>query len=224
MSYDVFTKDGRSAGTLSVERRGPRTVFEYSSDLDPGVSRLVLLTPAGPFSLGIPTPRAGGLYLSRTMSRLELGGLELTGDIRALLAPAEEELSKLTYPGDAEPPETAALPEAAAPPEAAALPEDSAPSQVPPTAESPEAGAERAPSRWQPEAEPGRHFSDPELAEEAAGITGAMVKYEDGTVLLAFPWSPSQPFPMVSAFRQGAPAQIGDRRYIVFRLADGRIL
>ena len=85
MSYDVFTKDGRSAGTLSVERRGPRTVFEYSSDLDPGVSRLVLLTPAGPFSLGIPTPRAGGLYLSRTMSRLELGGLELTGDIRALL-------------------------------------------------------------------------------------------------------------------------------------------
>lgn len=212
MSYDVFTKDGRSAGTLSVERRGPRTVFEYSSDLDPGVSRLVLLTPSGPFSLGIPTPRAGGLYLSRTMSRLELGGLELTGDVRALLAPAEEELSELAYPG------------ADAPPETAAPPEDSAPPQVPPTAETPETAAERAPSQWQPEAEPGRHFSDPELAEEAAGITGAMVKYEDGAVLLAFPWSPSQPFPMVSAFRQGAPAQIGDRRYIVFRLADGRIL
>ncbi len=218
MSYDVFTKDGRSAGTLSVERRGPRTVFEYSSDLDPGVSRLVLLTPSGPFSLGIPTPRAGGLYLSRTMSRLELGGLELTGDVRALLAPAEEELSKLAYPEAAKPPEAAALPEAAAPPKAAA------PAEIPQTAEAPEAGAEREPSRWQPEAEPGRHFSDPELAEEAAGITGAMVKYEDGAVLLAFPWSPSQPFPMVSAFRQGAPAQIGDRRYIVFRLADGRIL
>lgn len=236
MSYEVFTKDGLPAGSLTVTEKGPRTVFTYTYDLDPGVSRLVLVTPRRALSLGIPVQHAGGLRLSKTMTRLAMGDFSLKGEWRAMLIPAGEELSTLVLAPEsgpaaqpdaepafspAPPPETA--PRGPAPePETPATPEPETPAAPEPeTPEGEETGPETV-DGWRPENDPARFFSDPVLAASAGRIRGALAKPDGEGMLLAFPWAPSAPFPMIEAFRLGTAVKIGEAEYIVFRIKDGR--
>ena len=231
MSYEVLTKDGLPAGSLTVAEKGPRTVFTYTSDRDPGVSRLALVSESGVLSLGIPVQQAGGLALSRTMTRLALGDFPLKGAWRAVLIPAGEPLSGLfpaVRPSPEPEGETAAFPEAA--PETPA--DDSAPEtsiddrepELPHAPEPPERGAAGPETidGWRPEGDPARYFADPVLAASAGRIYGALTKPDGEGTLLAFPWTPSAPFPMIEAFRLGSAVKIGEAEYIVFRIRDGR--
>ncbi len=223
MSYEVFTKDGLPAGSLTVAEKGPRTVFTYISDRDPGVSRLALVAPGRTLSLGIPLQHAGGLRLSRTMTRLELGDFPLEGTWRAVLVPAEEELSALAQPPEPTPPPDAAT--ADPPPEPPACEPISEPEpSAAPEPESPES-EKTGPAvvdGWRPEDDPARYFTDPVLAASAGRIRGALTKPDGEGTLLAFPWTPSAPFPMIEAFRLGSAVKIGEAEYIVFRIRDGR--
>ena len=66
-----------------------------------------------------------------------------------------------------------------------------------------------------------------ECAEELGievSVGDAWVRFEGADTLLAFPWSPSEPFPMIPIFRLGAAASIGGRDFMVFRLRDGAVL
>ena len=225
MSYEVFTKDGLPAGSLTVTEKGPRTVFTYTSDRDPGVSRLALAARGRVLSLGIPLQHAGGLRLSRTMTRLDLGDFPLKGDWRAVLVPAGEDLSALALP-----PEPTSQPDTEAAVSAGPLPEPPAcepvPEPKPPAAPEPEMpeNVETGPQivdGWRPESDPARYFSDPVLAASAGRIRDALTKPDGEGTLLAFPWTPAAPFPMIEAFRLGSAVKIGEAEYIVFRIRDG---
>lgn len=75
---------------------------------------------------------------------------------------------------------------------------------------------------WAPEPDPGSRFSDPLLAAAAQGRKGVLSRLEGQDVLIAFPWSPSEPFAMLPAFRLGTAARIGGEPYMVFRLRSGQ--
>ncbi len=283
MSYDVFTKDGTPAGKLTVTQKGPRTVFEYQSDSDPGVSRLVLISGHEAHSLGIPIQRAGGLYLKKTLTRLERADMRLGDEFTALLTPADEVLSRLAAaqtpektpdpaPEDtpASAPETETEPakpvmETAPPmpeekPKPAPEPEErpkpmpepeekptptpepeerptpapepeEKPMPTPEPEESPKPTPEPEPGspcpaprkpQWREEPDPGKYFSDPALKSSAARCPGALVMdAEDGGVTLAFPWTPSSPFPMLEIFRLCSTVSIGGTDFITYCVKDG---
>lgn len=245
MSYDVFTKDGKPAGTLTAARRGSRTVFEFQSDTDPGVSRLVLITDAAPLSLGIPCQRAGGLYLQRTMTRLELGGAELSDGLTALLIPAGENYSALTGPAAPETSPSPAPDAADASPEnreecreaAPSAPEENtaeacAPEAPPSDPQPPTQTQEKAPAPgdgragepgdgWRREPDPGRYFNNAELRRSASRCQDALVRDTEDGVILAFPWTADAPFPMLEIFRLCSSATIRGAEYICYRLKGG---
>ena len=74
---------------------------------------------------------------------------------------------------------------------------------------------------WYLEPDPGRHINSPELREAASRAGEAWVRFEGADTLLAFPWTPSQPFPMIPIFRLGAAGEMAGRGFIIFRLRDG---
>ncbi len=260
MSYDVFTKDGKPAGRLTVTRKGPRTVFEFQSDTDPGVSRLVLISGAAPHSLGIPAQRAGGLYLQKTMTKLDLDGMEIGDGLTALLIPADEDFSALTgvkapevVPSSA--PETAdtspenreesreadpSAPEentseACAPEEntsEACVPEESVANAAQPDLDAPASEPEEKPESaargredagdvWRSEPEPWKYFTDDALRQSASRCSGALVRDTEDGVILAFPWTPASPFPMLEIFKLCSSINIDGAEYIAYRLKNG---
>lgn len=241
MSYDVFTKDGKPAGRLTVTRKGPRTVFEFQSDTDPGVSRLVLISGAAPHSLGIPAQRAGGLYLQKTMTKLDLDGMEIGDGLTALLIPADEDFSALTgvkapevVPSSA--PETdAAQPaeaETAIPAMEAPVPEESVANAAQPDLDAPASEPEEKPESaargredagdvWRSEPEPWKYFTDDALRQSASRCSGALVRDTEDGVILAFPWTPASPFPMLEIFKLCSSINIDGAEYIAYRLKNG---
>lgn len=245
LRYDVLTPGGDAAGKLDIRPIGVKTGFEYESGTLFPPSRLVLITPGGPFSLGIPAPRDGQLYLKKLLSPLSLSGVDLTGELSALLVPADTDLSSLSPPAPAEkdcdiadagyPADVTAVPDTPEErsddsPYLPAIPAMAAdPAAVPPAdGAGPDAGTPAGPASvpdipdsWTPEPDPARYFSDPDLICAARKIEGAMVKSDGPDTLLAFPFSPSMPFPMLPAFRFGAAQELDGGSYIVFRVRDG---
>lgn len=228
MTIDVFTSEGTPAGKLSVSAKGPRTVFDYAGPVMPEVRRLALLSSGAALSLGIPVPEKGELRLRRAMSRLELGDFPWE-EARAVLADPEADLSAMVSSPEPEPetppePEPESEPETPPEPEALPAPEpvpspgpEPEPAPVPRLAPAPEEG-------WYLEPDPGRHILDPELKKAAAFAGEAWVCFEGADTLLAFPWTPSEPFPMLPIFRLGTAASMAGRDFMVFRLRDGAAL
>lgn len=217
MRYDVTTPDGRAAGELTAAPAGVKTAFTYKSDALFPPARLILQFPDGDLSLGIPTPRDGGQALTKKLSPLELGPHEPATAARALLVPLGEAIPPLEPPAPAESepvPEPGPQPEPE--PEPEPVPE---PGPIPETVPVPEP----VPASWAPEPDPARYFTDPDLVACARQVTGALMKPDGGDILLAFPLSPSMPFPMLPAFRFGAAQDIGGESYLVFRVWEGKI-
>ncbi len=210
MRFDVTTPGGRPAGELTVAPAGVKTAFTYKSDELLPPARLILRFPDGDLSLGIPTPRDGGQALTKKLSPLELGPREPAAAVSALLVPLGEAVPPLAPP---EPPEPV-QPE----PEPAPAP---VPEPVPEPVPDPEPAP--APAAWTPEPDPARYFADPDLIACAREVTGALMMPDGENVLLAFPFSPSMPFPMLPAFRFGAAQDIEGRSYLVFRVREGKI-
>lgn len=233
MRYDVTTPDGRAAGELAVAPAGVKTAFTYKSDDLFPPARLILQFPDGDLSLGIPTPRDGGQALMKKLSPLELGTREPATAARALLVPLGEAVPPLEPPAPAEP-EPVPVPEPEPEPEPVPEPEpepgpqpepEPEPEPVPEPEPIPEPAPvpEPVPASWAPEPDPARHFTDPDLVACARQVTGALVKPDGGDILLAFPFSPSMPFPMLPAFRFGAAQDIDGKSYLVFRVREGTI-
>ena len=96
-------------------------------------------------------------------------------------------------------------------------PKPVAPEPAPPE---PEQKPDR-PDDWRPEPNPSCRFTDPVLRECASGVTGVLIRREGGDILLAFPFSPSEPFPLIPVFRFGTAQAIDGKNYMVYRLRDG---
>lgn len=231
MTIDVFTSEGAPAGAISVAARGPRTVFDYAGPVTKEVRRLVLTSPGAALSLGIPVPEGGALRLHRAMTRLELGGFQPEG-AGAVLADLDADLAALAAAPEPEPEsEPAPAPEPAPEPEPAPVPESvpvSEPIPEPIPEPVPEPKQETVPrltpapaEGWYLEPDPGRHILDAELKRAAETAGEAWVRFEGADTLLAFPWAPSEPFPMIPIFRLGTAASMAGRDFMVFRLRDG---
>lgn len=171
-------------------------------------------------------------------------------ELSALIAPPEPDPKAEPVPEPETPPEEKTPPEPApepeTPPEEETPPEpDPDPEPVPepepepepepvlepePPKPEPEPEPEPAPvprltpapeEGWFIEPDPGRHILDPELKTAAERAGEAWVGFEGADTLLAFPWTPSEPFPMLPIFRLGAASTMAGRNFIVFRLRDG---
>ncbi len=228
LTYDVSTPGGGSAGTLTASLSGPRAAFRYECPVRTPPSRLALVCPEGAVSLGVPMPGAGGMYLKRTLSLSSLLPVRLEGDLQALLVPPETDLASLT-PDPPEKPEPENRPEnepEQCTPQDEPNPGDERPEDECPEDERPEetCAAEPEPGSapearegvWQPEADPSGYFDSPELRDACRGMGGVLSRRVGGRTLLAFPYSPSEPFPMMPIFREGTLASIGGRDYILF--------
>lgn len=129
-------------------------------------------------------------------------------------------------PSEPEPPKELEPPEMPEEPETQEMPEKSETQEMPEKPEEAEDGPGLrlvpAPEKgWFLEPDPGRHISDPELRQAADRAGEAWVRFEGADTLLAFPWTPSEPFPMIPIFRLGAASTMAGRGFIVFRLRDG---
>lgn len=237
------TCSGEDAGSVTVRKSGLVTVFEYTCPRTLELSRLVLLTPSGAVSVGIPAPRDDGMYLLRALSRAALGGVELDGELRFILTDIDADLSALSSPpepaaADEEAPasssEDSGEPEAEDSDEPEAEPASpELPASEPQAVDTPPSIAAAAPPApppepavdgWYIETEPQRLFADETLRSAASGVEGVLSRSEGGDTLLAFPFSPSEPFPLIPAFRLGSAETIGGRSYMVFRVRDGQPL
>lgn len=244
MTIEVFTSEGTPAGTIGVTAKGPRTVFDYAGPVTKEVRRLALLSSGAALSLGIPVPKEGELRLHRAMSRLELGDFRWE-EARGVLTEPEAELSALiaspepkaepvpdpeTPPEEETPTEPETRPEEETPPDPEPEPESTPTLEPEPVLEPEPPEPEPAPvprltpapeEGWFIEPDPGRHILDPELKTAAERAGEAWVGFEGADTLLAFPWTPSEPFPMLPIFRLGAASTMAGRNFIVFRLRDG---
>lgn len=237
------TCSGEDAGSVTVRKSGLVTVFEYTCPRTLELSRLVLLTPSGAVSVGIPAPRDDGMYLLRALSRAALGGVELDGELRFILTDIDADLSALSSPtqppaADEEAPasssEDSGEPEAEDSDEPEAEPASpELPASEPRANGTPPSIAAAAPPApppepvvdgWYIETEPQRLFADETLRSAASGMEGVLSRSEGGDTLLAFLFSPSEPFPLIPAFRLGSAETIGGRSYMVFRVRDGQPL
>ena len=214
-TYEVF--EGASpAGTLTLRQNKRMTEFEYTCDSARDLARLVLLTPGGNFSVGIPVPRDGGMQLKRSFTPGALAGVDLDHITRCVLVPVDADIQALTADipaADA----TEAAPDAAPAMEVIPEPKPETPEPTPPEPEQkPDCG-----NGWCMEPDPACHFTDPVLRECAAGVAGVLVRQEGGDTLLAFPFSPSEPFPLIPAFRFGTAQTIDGGHYMVYRIRSG---
>ena len=60
------------------------------------------------------------------------------------------------------------------------------------------------------------------LLSRLAPVRGALTKREEGVSLLAVPWSPDAPFPLMPIFCLGRPFDRDGRDYLLFSVSDGR--
>lgn len=235
----VTTPDGTAAGELTIGAEGVRTGFAYRCDVLFPPSRLVLQSTEGVLAVGVPVPEGGGAALRRSMTPLALRGFDLSAPLRALLIPVGDPLPLPLDPSPAPPVSEEAPPEEAtedAPEEATEDTSEEVPEDTPEeaTEDIPEAVPEPSPEpvskpdspaapppEWTPEPDPARYFTDPDLIASARRVTGALVRAEGEDALLAFPFSPSAPFPMLPAFRFGSAQEIDGRSYLVFRVREG---
>ena len=235
-TIDVFTLDGAPAGTIAVTALGPRTLFEYTGGESASVTRLSLISGGEARSLGIPAPEGGRLRLKRTLTRLELGGFDLSSARGVLTEPGANLASVAARSAPEEAVTEEVSPEAEAVleeviPEAEAVSEEAIPEAetVPEAETDAEAGSGPSPvpaaeEGWYLEPDPARHFADPALREAAARAGEAWVRFEGPDTLLAFPWTPSGPFPMIPVFRFGTAASMAGREFMLFRLRDGAVI
>ena len=62
------------------------------------------------------------------------------------------------------------------------------------------------------------------LLSRAGPVRGALTKRGDGVTLLAVPWSPDAPFPLMPVFCLGSPYERDGRDYLLFSVSEGRPL
>ena len=233
--YDV-TYEGDICGSLHVSQEGIRTTFSLTANGCDGVTRLLCACGGKYVPIGIPAPDDNVLTLKRSFSKNALAEKGLSSIEGCILLPIGEETPKPPQEAaDAAP--AAPEPEEAAPHdeafevgqnielEAAREPVEDAVS-CEDTAEEDDTQNEGAFENeplpgWRLEPAPWRLFSEEHFSDQCLGITGAMA-YQDGDkTLLALPFSPSEPFPLISAFQLGRITRLGDREYVVFRLENG---
>lgn len=225
MRFDVTTPDGTPAGELEITAAGVRTGLEYKCDTLYPPSRLVLRSEAGVLPAGVPLPRDGGMAMSRRLTPLELAGFDLSLPLTVQLVPVGDPLPGPVRPAPETPDGEAPAAETPPPSPPPALGSEPVPEPEskpePEPAPTPPPAPEPPPSGWVPEPEPSRFFSDPDMAASAGEISGALRRSEGADTLLAFPFSPSRPFPMLPAFRFGSAEEIGGEPFLVFRVRDG---
>ncbi len=204
--YEVAS-GGAPVGRLTVRRTGPRTEFDFHSDTLLDVSRLVALGDGTAASIGIPVPKDGGLALTRSFSDAALAAMGLTSIRRAVLIPADADVA--AFAREESPAANAPEPQKSNTPDPAA-------------AQSPQEIVPEKP----PEPEPANNFpkeansntEEKRVSEPApAQSFPEALRVPDGNgTALAFPWSPQEPFPLTPFFREGRPAEIEGRTYIVY--------
>ena len=218
-SYQVTMND-ESAGTLDVIQQGRSYTFEFVGDKHFDVSRLICVGTSSAASIGIPAPRGDGMYLRKNISLRSLHDVGLDSIHRCLIVPVDADISSFAVKTDSESTETSS-PEGAVASEAEnkPSPNNSEDSVNPPSQRPPPTGG------WQGIDDPASLFSDPCLQGEAAGISGALISIVgNDSCLLALPYSPSSPFPLVSCFRSASTRNIGRRKYIIFNIQNGVVV
>jgi hypothetical protein len=194
-TYQVSGTDGESQGSVTVSQDGLFTSFCYEYNAVPNaVCRLICSADGKNLSLGVPVPNGGKLVLIKKLSKLEFDSASITALGSFSLVPI---VNKATIENN--------IPVS---PPSAPLPD--------------EKPVQNKSSDWQAEPDPGRHFTDDEIKNSLSGIDGALVSLADFSTLLALPYTPGSPFPLMSAFKFGRIAHIHGKSYIVFRIRGGQ--
>ena len=77
---------------------------------------------------------------------------------------------------------------------------------------------------WHEDSAPWEHFSDPAVIASCRRVKGALSRSENGTLYLAVPVSPNEPFPAMPIFCFGTFTEINGSGYMVFAIKDGRFV
>ncbi len=216
--YQVFAGEV-PAGQLTVKKQDLRTEFEFRSEGIFDVSRLICVGDSAVASIGIPVPKGGGLYLKRSFSKAALVAMGLGAIRRCLLVPADQDISQYKTAPPAPDVDTEPQPAPVQEPESdPIMPTDDSSDGMNNTSKDANDNMRvLAPSDlpgWYLEPEPERYFEAPELKDACKGLSGVLYS---GDGLLAFPWSPEEPFPLLPAFTGGTPSTLGGRNYILYR-------
>jgi hypothetical protein len=68
---------------------------------------------------------------------------------------------------------------------------------------------------WRETNRVGDYLAHDPILRQTAPDHALVCRCGDGRVLLAFPWDPSRPFPLVPAFCLAQVKEVGGRRYVV---------
>ena len=220
-SYQVYM-DGEMIGNLEVSKPGGAYSFEFLSERRFNVSRLICLGTGGEaVSIGIPVPKGSGMYLKKTLSPSALAKSGLEDISKGLLVPVDADISLYASKtsGDAPPPDDAADEDQAED----SGPEDSTTSGGNSQA-SPRSPPVSRPSGWQPCHDPASLFPPGYLREQCGDLTGALMSYNGDGRLLAFPYSQSSPFPLITYFRFASSRNIAGKTYLVYSFQGDSII
>lgn len=234
-NYPVNNAVGSQCGELKVTSSGLFTVFSCTFDTVPEeVCFLTCTSGSELVTLGVPVPQDGGLVFSRKFSNSDLKSKHLTSIDSCWLTPKDKipSVQNATQEPEAKVKETEKKTEeiqevmekvtedvSEAPSQEKTQEKPKKESQEEPKKDTPPAS--KPSSDWQPEPDPGRHIDDEEMKSCLSGIEGALVSYADFSILLALPYVPGGPFPLMPAFRLGRLARIKGKSYIVFRIRNG---
>ncbi len=207
--------DEALAGKLTVDRQGPRTVFEADCRMLPGLVRLSVYGGGLEGYLGVLAPEGDKLRLRKTLSRTQMRGFpqEIESVERAGLArEAEPEPAKPAEPilmQTAEPPPPCEAGEAPAPAVIAA----EAPPPEPEPDDCTDAGAEEHCPRTEAE-------EDVEELSWYSSPDGALVCFDGSENLIALPLGDTR----IPADIPGQRRTVEGREYLVYRTRSGRIV
>ena len=219
-SYDV-TLDNEAAGTLTVSKQGTSHLFEFSGPERFQVSRLVCIGGGAVASIGIPAPKGQGMYLKKVFSSGTMAKIGIEKIDRCLIVPVDADLSSLTASSGTETPSSTSEPDAQSP----ARSESSGESREPAEQPSRESQRPPPPGSWQIAQEPWNIFSDERLRDECKKAGEALISSDGASsILLAYPYSPDSPFPIVSQFPSANMRNIRGKTYVVYRVQDGVII
>lgn len=220
------TADGAVVGRVTITQDGLLTVFscicEYKT-LD--ILRLAAVCRGKYVPLGVMIPEAGLLRTKKSFTKNALLNAgyedsELFHLIRpedVYREPAAEETAPPEQSGqpavynDFPDPETYDFDYGNDNPEPAADTQDI--SAAPETADG-----------WLPLPNPGILFEDECIQEACRDIKNALVKEDDGYLLLAVPVRAAEPFPLMPVFCFGTSGQAGGQDCIIFKIKNGYLM
>lgn len=217
--YPVMYMDVQ-AGDLEVSVKGLMTVFTCICSLvSSDVLRLYCVCNGKTVPIGVMLPCSKNLTLSKTFSKNALSQLGIT-DIEYVFI--SKDGSRNSSSGSQNQTNQTKNANTATQNHGGSTHNQSSASNNP---EKPrQATGNLGPSRWTPEPEPWRLFSQEDISRSCRSIKGAYVRFQGDTSYLAVPISPSEPFPPMPIFCFGSLEKINGGDYIVFTMKDGKFI